>query len=368
MRTAPPSRSATDRSSSGYALRLAAYVGRLARRAARSAAPRLRARSVETAVVCEGEAGVFPPPVTLPGHVERVSGTVTGDVPEAIGYATSLKVYHGPTTLHRIPHVVYDNGHLYRGLVAEHVSSLGWPTRRASRRVAAMCLCSSPSGSRFFGDWLLADTLLELLAHQLEFPVLKARPHTEYPHLPDLNALLGLSDPYSEEVLAIDDLWVVDDAGYNEGKRRRLRALRTRARRGVAPRDPAERVYLGRGAGYGASRRLTNEPEIVERLRALGFVCVDPERETPRAILERITGCAVVVGVEGSHLSYGLLALREGGLLMTLQPPYRFQPSFRPRCVAVGVDWGFVVGRRDGAGFEIAPDELEQALRPYVSA
>lgn len=350
---------------SHYLPRLGAYLASATRRVARCSTPGMRSRAVETIVVCDGERDTFPPPITLPGQLERVSASFSDSASDAIRYATSVEVTHAPTRMYRIEDVVYDHGRLYKDLESEHVSSLGWPTRSPARFVEAMCLCSSSSGSRFFGDWLLSDVPLELLAREAGLRALKVRPHTRYPHLPALNALLGLADPYTDETLRIGSLFLVDDGGFNDGKRRRLRELRARVRRAIAPEAPGRLVYLGRGAGYASGRRLTNEAEIVSRLEALGFELVNPDDGGPERLLERMMDCAVVVGIEGSQLAYGFLSLSEGGVMIALQPPYGFQSSFRPRCVAAGLGWGFLVGREDGAGFRISPEELEEVLEPY---
>jgi hypothetical protein len=341
-----------------------AFVARKALRVLHLERPGLRARAVERRVVAAAEPAILPPPVTLPGQLERATGTFSGSLEQAKQFATFTQGEHDATVMHRVDDVVLDRGCLYRGLTAEHLSSLGRPAAKGLAHAESLVLCSTASGARFFGDWLLSDTLLELLAEAQDLTPLNVAPHMRYPHLPPLRALLDLRTPFTEAV-HVGSLWLVDDVGYNESKRRRLCELRARVRRKVAATRPGRLVYLGRGAGYHAGRLLANEAEVVARLERMGFEAIDPLEHGPVELLERMLDCAVVVGVEGSHLSYAFLALREGGLMLTLQPPHRFQSSFRPRCVSAGIDWGFLVGLPDRAGFRIEPDEVEELLSAH---
>lgn len=348
-------------------VRQLAFVSRGICKLAKLHIPSLKSFSVEKLVLCPADVGVFPPPVTLKGQIDRVTATFSGRLEDAIKYATMTSCSHGATVAHRIEDVVIDNGYLYKGLHAEHVSSLGRPSSKPIRQMDAMCLCSTPSGSRFFGDWLLSDNLLELLAIEAGIPPLKIHPHAVYPHLTELNKLLALRESFDQNVIYIKNLYLVDDVGYNKSKRARLELLRSNIRRNIqGSNDAGQRVYITRGAAYKSTRDLVNEEDIIRYLSSKGFLILDPTQKTAREILENILDCSVVAGVEGSQLSYGFLALKQGGLMMTLQPPYRFQPSFRPRCASVGINWGFLVGHEVDGGFTIDINELDAVLKPYL--
>ena len=314
------------------------------------------------------EQGQFPPAVTLPGQTKRAVANYFGDVKEYVEYATMTQCTHVATSACIVNDVVYDRGYLYKGLSAEHISSLGMPTPSRPEFRRKMLLCSTSAGSRYFGDWLLTDNLLELLAEQLGIEPLKIAPHTKYPHLEYLTAILGLSAYRDYGPILIEELWIIDDSGYNQGKRRRLRELRARLWKNFdSPHVPERFVYLRRGERYMAGRALSNEDEVVESLRAKGFCIIDPSRCAAREVLEKTIGSSLVVGVEGSQMGYGFLGLREGGLMLTLQPPYHFQSAFRPRCASVGVDWGFIIGTKSDGGFSIDVPELGRILAPFIA-
>ncbi len=306
--------------------------------------------------------------MTLPGQIERAASNYFGDVREYIEYATMTQCSHVATIASIVHDVVYDNGYLYKGLSAEHISSLGKPTHRRPRPHRKMLLCSSSAGSRYFGDWLVADNLLELLAERQGIEPLKILPHMQYPHLQHLTSVLGLREYKDQGPILIEELWIIDDSGYNQDKRNRLRELRSRLRENLgSPRDPERFIYLRRGGLCLPGRALSNEDEVIESLRSAGFCIIDPSTCTAREVLEKIVGSSAVVGVEGSQMGYGFLGLREGGLMLTLQPPYHFQSAFRPRCASVGVDWGFIIGKQDKDGFSIDVSELAEILSPYLN-
>lgn len=329
--------------------------------------PRLTEFASEISEVCPAEDGVLAEPVTLPSSTNRAVGNIHGPVADYIKWATITTCTHSATRLYRIQDVVLDNGVLYKGTIAEHVSSLGWP-RNSYPEVHAeqMILTSSQSGSGFFGDWLTTDNLVELLSNSLGIAPLKIRPQVDYPHLNDLNGILNLKCGFSDMV-AVKNLYIVDDQGYNANKRSRLQALRSILRSKFPLNGQKNRlVYLSRGSGQQEGRRLINEVEIVARLERLGFQILDPSRMSAAEVITATLNCRVVVGVEGSQLAYGFLSLIDGGLMMTLQPPYHFDTSWRPRCVFSGLEWGFLVGLQESGGFRVPLAELEQVLEQFI--
>ena len=349
-------------------IRKGAYVFHgLRKRFLRRPFPRVRDHASEITEVCPAERGVMPAPVTLAGHTSRATGNAHGDdVADYVMYATMTTCVHSATLLYRVEDVVLDNGFLYKGTLAEYVSSLGWPRNRKPEILEQMVLTASQSGSGFFGDWLTADNLLELLANSLGIAPLKVQPHVHYPHLRELNRLLNLKEGYSDMV-SVRNLYIVDDAGYNANKRIRLQTLRSNLRKNLRKDDCRNGlVYIYRGEGHQSVRRLVNEREVVDFLARKGFQFLDPTKLSAAEILAGTLNSRVVVGVEGSQLAYGFLSLKEGGLMMTLQPPSRFESSWRPQCVSVGVDWGFLVGVEVPGGFTISPAELEEVLEPFI--
>lgn len=353
--------------SPNYVARWVAYLMRKGRRVLRRPIAKLTASASETRELQAGESSKFPPSITIDGQISKITGNLFGPVSEYIEYATQENVVHRPTLAYRVEDVVYDNGHLYKGLVAEHISSLGRPTIEKPLPVETMLLCSSSSGSQYFGDWLLADNLLDLLADEMGIRPLKVWPHSAYPHIAELNNFLGLRETYERGVLHIKNLFIIDDTGYNAGKRRRLARLRATLRERLEGRSNGPRlVYICRGSGFVRERALLNEEEVISFLSSQGFAIVDPSQHSAKEVLLSTLDSTVVAGIEGSQLGYGFLGLKEGGFMLALQPPYHFQSAFRPRCASVGIDWGFIVGDECPGGFTIDINSLRTILAEYA--
>ena len=349
-----------------YYKRLFSYLMRMVRKVLRFDLPSIERSASEYIILCAAEEGVQQPAVTVKGQLTKATGNYFGDLSTYIEYATSLTAKHAATEVYRIENVTYDNGYLYKGFIAEHVSSLGLPSHGVAHQVESMLLCSTPSGSRYFGDWLVADNCRELLAREMNIEPLKIRPHTQYIHLPELNKILGLRETYNEGTIFIKNLYVTNDQGYNANKRARCNELRSNLRKNIVNDGKHNQmIYIGRGSSYSSGRGLINEAEVIEYLSSIGFLIIDPTQTSAIEILEKTINCSVVVGIEGSQLAYGFLALKEGGLMLTLQPPYHFQSAFRPRCDAVGVRWGFVVGVEQTGGFDIDVKDVADVLKPW---
>lgn len=319
----------------------------------------IRMRVHFSSILHEGEEREMSAALYLDAHLQKATGTNSGDINEELRYATMRSANHAATAVGCIHNAVYDNGCIYALGQAFLISKIGPPKFKKVVVCDSMMLCSSPSGTRYFGDWLLADGILDFIAEANEIMALKIEPHVNYPHATKISEILKSPAVRRDEVLLIKNLCVVNDIGFNEYKKNRLRLIRNRFQENYRGFKGAEKVYLRRGKSNAATPRgLVNEASLIESLRAQGFYILDPSEHSVDEIFEKINNCAIVVGVEGSQLSYGFLGLRDSGVMLALQPPFRFQASFRPRCEAVGLRWGFFVGSALGDGFEIDLDEL----------
>jgi hypothetical protein len=66
----------------------------------------------------------------------------------------------------------------------------------------------------------------------------------------------------------------------------------------------------------------------------------------------------VVVSVEGSQMTHALATLRDGGTLIALQPPDRFNNNYADLCDCAGLRYGFIVGERVQGGFRVDIPQL----------
>jgi capsular polysaccharide biosynthesis protein len=118
---------------------------------------------------------------------------------------------------------------------------------------------------------------------------------------------------------------------------------------------------LHRGSS-GTKRRLVNEAAIEDLLARDGFVVINPEKQTAAEIVQACAGARIVVGVEGSQLIHGFMALQKGGAIVALMPPFRFFNHFKDLTDCIGLRYGMKVGSAADDGFHIDPNELRSLL------
>ena len=87
--------------------------------------------------------------------------------------------------------------------------------------------------------------------------------------------------------------------------RRRLRAKFSRTSYSGA--------WIRRGK-VGQRRILTNKGEVEAFLESRGFAIIDPQTMGVEEMIGKLLGAPIVVGVEGSQLSHGLLTVGDGVL------------------------------------------------------
>jgi hypothetical protein len=219
-------------------------------------------------------------------------------------------------------------------------------------------LAQSWLGSRYFGHWIRDDIPLATLAARLGKPVGIERPLT--PQQQGYARLFGVDVSVLPRLAHLGKITVLSDAYYNEGKIARWRAMRDRVA-ACASGKRYKGVMLLRG-GTGEARMLLNEEQIAERLEALGFYVVNPAKVDLDTFLANAAGAEVVVGVEGSQLANGFVCMKNGGSMLVLQPPFRFNNIYKDVCDAMQVKYGFVVGDAQSGGFVISPDAVEAML------
>ena len=113
----------------------------------------------------------------------------------------------------------------------------------------------------------------------------------------------------------------------------------------------------------GDRRAFLNEAEIADHLATQrGFRIVDPNRADLPTIVETCAGARTVVGVEGSQLMHGVLALETGGSILALQPQDRFVPNYKHLADRDRQHFGFVVAERDGEDYRCDISEIERTL------
>lgn len=317
-------------------------------------------------IVCPEEETRTPPAIYRPNELDRIVG-----VPPDTSFDHEMQRVRGGTRRHRATraYVLADaeirSGYLCKGAVKWKLSDLrdigsGDGRMQWHPRLALGCTLTS---NRYFGHWLTDGLALKLLASGVAPTVTTGESSTR--HAGEYSEIFNLR-PRAVSRARIGELTVFDDVGQNAGKRDRFRRLRELARAAVKKTggertSPPLGVMLLRGT-TGERRMLVNEQAIAEHLERRGFIIIDPERTSARDILRSALDARIVISVEGSQIVHGLFPLAEGGAVLALQPPARFNNVFKDYTDAMDLHYGFSIGKPEADGFSIDLDELDRLL------
>jgi capsular polysaccharide biosynthesis protein len=316
--------------------------------------------------VTPGSTAVAMPAISLPGQLDRVTGTAYTDDP-ARDMRGGFDIHHAPTRALLLKNVYLIDGAIYKGrhrfelFSRERISQTKrfLPTASISLELERAAVYGSFDGNEFFGLWLTDDCTTYPLAAAAGIPVTSNQPAS--PHTLEYERLLGMTPVRSNAALLREAVFFDDEWGNSASKQLRLAALRAKllARFPTSPHPGV--VILRRNSGK--SRILRNELEIAEHLRdTRGFAVVDVTRNSAAEILAACAGAKVLVGIEGSHLMHGLMVLRPGASVLTIHPPYRFCAVIKQTTDMTGLHYGFVVGQSVPEGFTADIQEIERTL------
>ncbi len=296
----------------------------------------------------------------LPNQIERVVAShVETTIEHEIARISEVDVEHVPTLAHVIPDARLLHGCVYarRGRLVLADTRPPLVGSDAEHELDVGALAVSYTGNRYFGHWLKDDTTLNLVAREFAPPVATARP--PYVHQAGWEAVLRL-DARPMATARFRELLVIQDIGQNEHRRSRYEVLRRRVA-DFGPRTAAPGVYLRQGRST-TPRGWIDAERTEERLARRGFAIVEPETMTVGELHRVLNGAPVVIGLEGSQMSPSILTLREGGAVVNLQSPFRFNNLYKDYTDALGLRYAFVVGTPEGERFTIDPDEVERTL------
>ena len=258
---------------------------------------------------------------------------------------------HAPTIAYEFRDAVLSRGHLFTNKTCYPVSAYRLPVvaRGIEAEYDEAVLVSSKYGIKYFGHWMRDDLSRTLAARDIGHPVsVLASPTTsqqEYLDLLELNTDV-VENAYFKRIV------VLEDYGHNDFKLARFDRLRASAAR-LAPPATSKGVMILRGR-VGERRLLENELEVAEAVAARGFQVLDASSSSARQMMAACRDAPIVLGVEGSQLSNGLLWMSSHGAALVLQPPQRFVSVLKEYCDSMGIAYAFVVGRaNDDGGFRI---------------
>ena len=115
-----------------------------------------------------------------------------------------------------------------------------------------------------------------------------------------------------------------------------------------------------------AAGRLANGAAVAGLLSALGFVVVDVARASLAERIALLRGARVVVAAQGGALAE-MAFCPAGAAVVELLGPADASAQYWSIASVAGLQYGYVVGAATEAGFVIAPDMLEAAVRRAVS-
>jgi hypothetical protein len=346
-------------------------VKRVVRRLTMRHTPEFHTLASREWVLCPSERARIPPAMHLPGAIEKVRALSPWRNWETERLLLAGgEIEHAASLARVVPQVELAGAYLYRGASklqpgfgSEKLFGEDWGPTETLDEVHLM---TSQSGSHFFGTLMLDDMPLALIPRPEDRCISMAS--KPYVHEAGYRALLDLPRPREVTRARIRRLVCYTDFAQNSFKRARYAQLRSRLRAALqtAPaRQPVPGVYLRRGIA-GEPRVLVNEPELEVALRAVGFDILDPEQLSAREIAERSLDAAVVVAVEGSHLSHAIFSAADQATFLVIQPPDRFALAYKEFTDRMDMRFALVVADPVEGGFAVALDEVHRLLEQLL--
>ena len=342
----------------------ALFSRRLATRIARKLGrdPADEAVAAEVVIVSPDEIAQRPAAFALPGQLDLVRGTAPDTtMANELDRVTGGPILHDATKAFRFRDLQYFDGFLYCNGIRRQQVVRPEPLR-GHGPVERIDTCSLPGttvGDQFFGHFLIDDSATALLGARFAPPRLpRGSARDLWSHAAPYRERLGIEIP-PIGIAVIRDAWVFRDHGMTADRRARMAELRRRMR---APRGlrQGHGVFIRRAGGQ--ARNLLNEAEIEARLLREGFLIVDPASQPVAEIAAALHDAALVCSVEGSAFAHALLSMADGGTVLTIQPPWRFNNPWKDYTDALGMRYGYVLAQGGQTEFRLDPDDLMRSL------
>lgn len=305
----------------------------------------------------------MPPLIALGGQKEKVSATIARhSLTDHLRYFDGFTADHAAVIKYRIgPAYVFPNGCSTRGMTfnrwgpIDHKNLLTAPVVRFSK--ASYCL--EDRSYLFFGHWI--RSFAQALLADPAIPILHNAPEG-WGHARGYEALFELPSPAGTHFL-VDDLTVFQDYGQGPHKAARYHELRRRLQANFTESPTGRRVYLRRG-NSGARRAIMNEDALITALLPLGFQVVDVTTATAEELVAQLVGAEIAITIEGSHADHLHFAMKEGGLLLILNPSDHFNTSQFAVAHALGNRAATVILDRDTAtgDYSVKIDDVHRTL------
>ena len=303
----------------------------------------------------------------IEGQLKHITGTAFTPNPYAMmegGYS----IKHAPTRAYLLKNVWMLNGSIYTSgfheFILHHRSKLTsgmylFPPIKIETEINDASIYSTYDGNEYFYDWLVDDCSTYQLAQSEGVPV--TSDIYTYSHALEYETALEMNPYRTNAAYMKNAVFFDDDWGNNKSKHERLSANRTKLL-SKFPRKQHSGVFILR-RDSGVSRLMLNEIEIAEQLQdKYGFCIVDVTKRSAAEIISSCVGAQILIGIEGSHLTHGIMVLQPGTSVITLQPPNRFSGVLKMTTDMEHIHYGFVVGIPKEEGFYINLEEIERTI------
>lgn len=220
----------------------------------------------------------------------------------------------------------------------------------------------TPATQRWFGHWVHDGLSTALLGSGYEAVTLPTPSGWQHAFELDRALGFGVSRPLRGWV---DELSYCIDYGQGSLKRARYARLREdwRIALGSPPRRSGHRVYLRRGDRGEKARRLEGAARFEDELRGYGFRVVDHLEHSATELARELLDAEVVVSVDGSHVVHALMAMKAGGVVISLVEADRFTTNLAGIVDGFGMRNGLVVLEGTGStGYRVDVAEVLRTL------
>lgn len=321
------------------------------------------AAAAEAVIISPAETTIFPPAYHLDGQLDRVTGVAEHST-RALEQTRlgGVPVTNSATVAYRIENAVFAAGRLCTPRMIDRQAG-DQPRRlmvRLTQEIDTLALPLNDFATIFFGHTVMDGGASMLLAPGFGAAAIDSKVSAAMAgHVSRYFELFGLSHQPVHD-LRIRNAWIFDDIGMNAHKSARLRWMGAQVRRLPSQRS-GHGVFIRR-RGWGVQRAPENEAQLEEFFAARGFDIIDARDLTVDQIAARCIGATVIVGVEGSGMIHGMLALEPGRTVVMLLPPSRLNNMMKDYADGLGLHYAFVIGQTTPGGYTIDATEILRTI------
>ncbi len=319
--------------------------------------------AAETRVICPQQDLHVDPAFHLDGQFERAVAVAdhTSFALEKKRVAGGIST-HEPTIAYRIDNALFCGGRLF----TYRFQNIQGPRRnrkliaKVSGELDTAALPLSYFATLYFGHMVFDGGATALMARDFAETCFDGEVALNISdHVKRYWALFGLNYTPVRDV-RIRHAWVFEDRGLNSHKIGRFRELGTRVR--SIPGIRSGHGVFFRRRGWGTRRAPGNEAELEAFLAKRNYEIIDPGKMSVDDIVSATRGAEVLVGVEGSGMTHGMLAMDPGTTVVMLLPPWRFNIMMKDYADGLGQRFGFVVGQGRQDDYWIDPEEILRTI------